>query len=532
MRLLTTFAVLSVLAFAASASDVTDCACNESPFAAARAPALNISGPALPNIALSSAALSLALLGPSPDFDASPGAAHKIAAVAAAVYDARAFATGKGAVLTRARAESPAVLEGEREEFVGYAAYFALVKVLDGEEGKLAMLHSRMWHLGYRAAGHTEHAVVPGVKAVLLKYGLKMPMGLADGVNAASAGFDAECAALKDGGQWQAQCVQMKPGMMCMPQKVPFRMLFNATLMAAAGGSAGVYAAQAAAPPVWKGGADLSGLRAAEGGDEFADGYREVLAVSGQIGDAEKVAAEFFQPPAFVTTAVVALQEAVARGLGEAESAALMFAVSAAARDAVAAAVTLKLTDYATRPVTVLQCGYAGEKMSAWNAPYQGVREFVNGEDGETWRPYLQTPPFPGWVSGHATVAAAGAEVMEAWFGGEGGVRGANCKTVGKGKSKFEPMVLKGAAGWVRGVTDVPNTGSASVGYSPAEDVTICWASFTEFAEKLKNSRLVGGIHIAKDNDDGAALGKIVGKAAYEYVTSIYQKEAEAGKSY
>ena len=143
------------------------------------------------------------------------------------------------------------------------------------------------------------------------------------------------------------------------------------------------------------------------------------------------------------------------------------------ASDSVATVATLKLSHYATRPVTVTQRGHAGEMVTVWNKPYYGVRQFVNGgADGETWRPYLQTPSFPGWVSGHSTVAAAGAAVLERWF--VDGVQSANCTVLKKGMSKTEPMLLKKTPGCVAGVTDVPNRGRATTGYSPAKDVRIC----------------------------------------------------------
>lgn len=519
MRLLTVAALsaLSVLTASASAS-ASSCDCNPSRLPAARAPSLNISGPALPNIALDIASLSLALLGPSPLFPPSPGAAHKIAVVAAAVYDAHAFAHATATPLTPARASAPAVAPADRQSFVGYAAYFALTRVLADEPAKSALLHSRMFHLGYDADVHTSHPAVAGVKALLMKLMPMMGPGAISPPNPPSPSFDADCS-LAAGGAWQPQCVQAAPGEACAPQKVPFAILFNTTLIAAAGGRAGIYAAQAADPPVWDG--RLDGVRT--DGGEFARAYREVLDVSAKIGDAEKASAEFFQPPGFVSVAALALGEAVARALGEAESAALMFAVSAAARDSVATAATLKLSHYATRPVTVIQCGYAGQMVTAWNKPYYGVRQFVNGgADGETWRPYLQTPSFPGWVSGHSAVAAAGAAVLERWF--VDGVQSANCAVLKKGMSKTEPMLLKGTAGYVAGVTDVPNSGQATIGYSPARDVRICWSSFAQYAEQMSESRLLGGIHIAKDNDDGLAVGKIVGNAAYDYVMTLYKK--------
>jgi hypothetical protein len=45
--------------------------------------------------------------------------------------------------------------------------------------------------------------------------------------------------------------------------------------------------------------------------------------------------------------------------------------------------------------------------------PETTINRYVDQE----WRPYIQTPPFPSYTSGHATISAAAAEVMTSWFG-------------------------------------------------------------------------------------------------------------------
>lgn len=63
-------------------------------------------------------------------------------------------------------------------------------------------------------------------------------------------------------------------------------------------------------------------------GGEFVKEYREILDVSGKIGDVEKATVEFFHHPSFVAVAALDISEPVARGLGDTESAALMLAVT------------------------------------------------------------------------------------------------------------------------------------------------------------------------------------------------------------
>lgn len=45
--------------------------------------------------------------------------------------------------------------------------------------------------------------------------------------------------------------------------------------------------------------------------------------------------------------------------------------------------------------------------------PETAINKYVNPE----WQPYIQTPPFPEYTSGHAVISAAAAEVMTHYFG-------------------------------------------------------------------------------------------------------------------
>ncbi len=200
----------------------------------------------------------------------------------------------------------------------------------------------------------------------------------------------------------------------------------------------------------------------------------------------------------------------------------LLFAVSTAVRDAFASASEVKLLYESIRPITVIQCAYAGREIFAWNAPYYGVRKFRNGGGGNTWGPYLQTSASPGYVSGTSSGAAAPATVLELFFQDKKPVA-TNCVRREKGTSITEPRIEKGARGYIPGVTDVPNRGPRSVGYSPAKDVTICWRTFNGFAMMLAKSREYGGIHIPKDNNEGLNLGKRVGHVAYTCAMRKYR---------
>src|SRR3954452_4360762 len=92
--------------------------------------------------------------------------------------------------------------------------------------------------------------------------------------------------------------------------------------------------------------------------------------------------------------------------------------------------------------------------------------------DGRDWIPYqaatFPTPPFPEFISGHSTFSAAAAEILRLFtrkddFGAS--------VSFAPGTSKYEP------------------------GFSPADNVTLTWRTFSQAADEAGFSRRIGGIH-------------------------------------
>ena len=59
--------------------------------------------------------------------------------------------------------------------------------------------------------------------------------------------------------------------------------------------------------------------------------------------------------------------------------------------------------------------------ISCWNEKYLSVRlrpeTVISAKIEKEWHPYLVTPPFPAYTSGHSTISAAAAEVLTHLFG-------------------------------------------------------------------------------------------------------------------
>jgi hypothetical protein len=92
----------------------------------------------------------------------------------------------------------------------------------------------------------------------------------------------------------------------------------------------------------------------------------------------------------------------------------------------------------------------------------------------ENWHPYIQTPPFPSYTSGHATNSAAAAEVMTYWFGDN---------------------------------LSFTDTSLLEFGIKNREI-----KSFRAAAREAAMSRLYGGIHYRFDNENGVVAGTKLGE--------------------
>jgi membrane-associated phospholipid phosphatase len=94
------------------------------------------------------------------------------------------------------------------------------------------------------------------------------------------------------------------------------------------------------------------------------------------------------------------------------------------------------------------------------------------------WRPYLQTPPFPEYTSGHAVISAATAEVLTAAFG-----------------------------------DNVPFRDTSSTAFGIPER---SFKSFRQAAMEAGQSRVYGGIHYTNSCLVGTKQGEEVGRIVVE----------------
>jgi hypothetical protein len=98
----------------------------------------------------------------------------------------------------------------------------------------------------------------------------------------------------------------------------------------------------------------------------------------------------------------------------------------------------------------------------------------INADMDPKWMPFLQTPPFPEYTSGHSTISAASAEALTACFGD-------NVAFTDSTEFKYDHGVRK-------------------------------FTSFREAAKESSISRVYGGIHYLSGCDEGNKAGTKLGQ--------------------
>lgn len=240
---------------------------------------------------------------------------------------------------------------------------------------------------------------------------------------------------------------------------------------------------------------------------EWSDQIRALINASEMLTDAQKAAAEYWgiwgmapPPQLFELTKFVSNAD----DLRLDDDIKLFFIVSNAILDASIATWESKYAYDYVRPITAIRA-LGDMRIRAWqprslpvafaySAPLTKDRDEtsapVAAAIGElraaAWEPYLPTPPFPAYVSGHSAFTAAWARVMEL--------------ATGRQELNFRKTV--------------------SHLYVEQRDlakpVTLDYPTFASAAEASGVSRIWAGIHWPIDNESGQELGRKVGEMAWQ----------------
>jgi hypothetical protein len=229
------------------------------------------------------------------------------------------------------------------------------------------------------------------------------------------------------------------------------------------------------------------------------------LSDTSNLSDASKVKAEYWAdgpksefPPGHMAEFAQALSRMRANTLDQDTK--LFFVLGNALMDASISAWAAKFQEDFDfwRPTTAIRTLYRDQLVTSWLGPKKGYGKVL----GQNWMPYqaltVVTPAFPEYVSGHSTFSAAGRTVLVAFYGGNDNF---NAKvTIKAGSSKIE------------------------AGVTPARDVVLNWKTLSAAADEAGMSRRWGGIHFYSGDQQGRALGRLIGYNDWNWAQDYYFK--------
>ena len=166
------------------------------------------------------------------------------------------------------------------------------------------------------------------------------------------------------------------------------------------------------------------------------------------------------------------------------QDAKLFFALGNALLDAGISSWAAKYQFKSWRPISAIRTRYLNKTVTSWLGPGKGYGKVL----GQNWIPYQEesvvTPGFPEYVSGHSTFSAAGRLVLNSFFGTD----------------SFNASVRIPA-----GSTRIEQ------GFAPSRDVVVTWKTLSDAADDAGWSRRWGGIHFYSGDQQGRALGRLIG---------------------
>lgn len=172
-----------------------------------------------------------------------------------------------------------------------------------------------------------------------------------------------------------------------------------------------------------------------------------------------------------------------------------------------------------SRPWTLIHHHYHDQEIRGWAGPGKGVVT-MRGQD---WHPYSPanfiTPPFPGFPSGHATVSAASARILELFTGSD----------------RFGAYELRRAGVLTEEGSTLPAMqavdGKPAAGLPQTRDEVLVLPTFSATAEMAAVSRAMGGYHIPYDNEQGLKVGRVIADYSWPKYRAYFDGTATVAKA-
>jgi hypothetical protein len=238
----------------------------------------------------------------------------------------------------------------------------------------------------------------------------------------------------------------------------------------------------------WKGNSGAKGLKKTKGPNSgYFHQAVEVIQASANLTEEQKMIAELFDDK-IRSLGFSTIFAAFSRGLSTIEFVHYDFLVNVAAFDTGIVMWQEKTVYDAVRPFSAIRFLFGSSLITAWGGPGRGT---VSDLPANQWRSYLPVADHPEYPSGSTGFCEAHAQASRLYFG-------------------------KDDLGW-----KVPAPAGSSVvepGITPSQDMTLYWATWTDFAEDCGNSRFWGGVHFRDSIDNMRDLAKEIGANAYYFV--------------
>jgi hypothetical protein len=215
----------------------------------------------------------------------------------------------------------------------------------------------------------------------------------------------------------------------------------------------------------------------------------EILEASAALTDERKVMAEFFDDKLLgIGRAGIASAKAHDHELGLDDWVPLFLTTSTAIFDALIAVWHQKARYDAVRPFSAVRHVYGRRRVTAWGGVGRGT---VTDLPADEWASYLNVGDHSEYPSGSTTLCSAEAQAARRFLGDD-----------------VLDWRFTAPAGW----------SLVEERITPASDVELHWATWTDFVKDCATSRIWGGVHFSKTVERSVEFGTQFGDLAYEFV--------------
>ncbi len=140
----------------------------------------------------------------------------------------------------------------------------------------------------------------------------------------------------------------------------------------------------------------------------------------------------------------------------------------------------------AVRPFSAIRHLYGNTPVTAWGGPHKGTQSIPAAQ----WRSYLATSDHPEYPSATAAFCAAYTTSLRLYFGSD--------------ELNWFVPVMQGSS-------------LIEPGFTPMNNITLGWNTFTEFSDDCGNSRFWSGVHFPASIPAGQAIGRAIARRAYDF---------------